>query len=478
MGLRQQTFSAIRWTTISAVGKFGLQLIQLMVLARLLIPSDFGLMALVISILSFIQVFLDMGVSSAIIHHQKISHEELSSLYWLNVATGSVLMILLMVASPLIATTFKKPEMQPLLMYVSANFLFNAISLQLRIVSEKDLRFSVLAKLEFFSALIGVIFGVTVALIGGGVYALVFGSLASASSFMVLAWIYLAQGWRPLMRFRLNEIRRFLSFGAYVMGNNLVNGFNRNADVLLGGRILSANALGMYSLPRDFGLRWADMINPIVTRVGFPVMAKSQSDLKMLKTVFLKTIRMTASINFPLYLSLAIFAPEIVMVIFGNQWAASIPLLRVLAIWGLLRSIGNPVGSLLYATGRADLSFKWNLVWLFIIFPVLWVGLQYGSMGLAIALLCLSIIGQIPNWYFLVHPLCGAGFSEYFNEMAGAFISAALAVACALLIIIPLTGNLSRLLVSLGLGSVLYFLVSFRFNREWVNSMVALIANK
>ncbi len=119
--------------------------------------------------------------------------------------------------------------------------------------------------------------------------------------------------------------------------------------------------MGIYSLPRDLSLRIAFIINPIITRVGFPVMARVQQDTVQLKFIYLQTLRMTASVNFPLYLALALFAEEIVALLFGKQWQASAEYLQIFAVLGLIRSTGNPAGSLLYAVGRANLAFWWNM---------------------------------------------------------------------------------------------------------------------
>ena len=386
-------------------------------------------MALVAAVIAFAQIFSDMGISNAIIHHQKISQEELSSLYWLNVLASMVLMLLLILLSPYIALWYHEPRMQPILMLVSLSFLIAALAQQLRVMAEKQLRFQKIAIIELAASLLSFTTGVLIAFEGGGVYALVLGMLTGVSVTTLLTWCFLAEGWRPLWRLHLGDIKEFLSFGAYMVGFSLINTLNMQADVLIGGRILGTSSLGAFSLPKDLSLRIATIINPIVTRVGLPMMAQAQGDKKLLKSIYLKTLLMTASVNFPLYFMVAIFAPEIVTIMFGSQWQESVSLLRILAFWGLLRSTGNPVGSLVFAIGRPRWMFWWSLGQMLFQVPIFWEGAKYGTQGLAIALLISSAISILAIWYILVRPACGATLSVFSRRFFVPFFISAFAAA-------------------------------------------------
>lgn len=460
------------------LGRAGLGFLQVAILARLLEPADFGLMAIVVAVIAFAQIFSDMGVSNAIVHHQQVSQEELSSLYWLNVSAGAGMLLLLMFASPFVAEFYDAPALHPLLLVVSVYFLVVTSGQQLRVVAEKELRFAELARIELAAAVVGFAVAVTWAFIWPSATALVAGMMASATVLTILSWRILARGWRPMNRLRLKEIRRFLRFGGYTMANNLVNTFNMQADILLGGRLLSAQALGVYSLPRDLSLRVASVINPIVTRVGLPVMAKAQRDQAFLKNVYLKTLRMTASVNFPIYMAVAVFAPEVVALLFGNQWNDAVPLLRILALWGLLRSTGNPVGSLIFAVGRADLAFKWNLAMLFVVPPGLWLGAQHGNEGMAVALLAMSVVLAIPGWYVLVRPLCGAGFKEYFQPLLIPLMVALISSSAAYISVSLFADVWVRLGLGLSIGGVAYLILSRWLNRIWFEAMRELVSRR
>lgn len=478
MSIRQQTFTAVRWTTFAMLSKAVLMLLQVAVLARLLVPGDFGLMALVAAVIAFAQIFSDMGISNAIIHRQKISQEVLSSLYWLNVSASTLLMLVLMLLSPYIATWYHEPRMQPILMLVSSSFLIIALGQQLRVIAEKNMRFQQLAVIELAASLLGFVASVIVAFAGGGVYALVAGMLTGALVATVLAWWVLADGWRPLWRLRLGEVREFLGFGAYMLGFSLTNTVNMQADILIGGRVLGTGSLGAYSLPKELSLRLAMIINPIVTRVGFPVMAQVQGDKARLKAIYLKTLLMTASINFPLYFLIAVFAPEIVAIMFGHQWQESVPLLRILALWGLVRSTGNPVGSLVFAIGRAKWMFLWSLGQMLFWVPTFWIGAKFGVHGLAIALLMSVSVSAVAMWYVLVRPSCGAKFTEFSKQFLAPFIISVLAAVAGFWAAWPFEISVLRLGAGLFIGGLVYLLLSRWLNRTWFAAVTELLLGR
>jgi len=474
MSTKRRIFTAVRWTAVAAVARSALQFLQVSILARLLLPSDFGLMALSMAVIAFAQIFADMGVSNAIIHHQEVDDDQLSSLYWLNVAAGALMMVLVMTASPALSHLYKAPQLEPVLMLTSLYFLINAVGQQLRVMAEKEMTFNVLARIEIASAFVGAAVAIGWALTSPSVIALVAGLLSSALTMTSLCWLKLSRGWRPSARLRLAEIRRFLHFGGYTMANNVVNTLNSQADIFIGGRALSTGDLGFYSLPRDLSLRVAFAVNPIVTRVALPAMAIAQHDRAALRNIYLKSIWMTASVNFPLYAALAVFSADCVLVFFGARWLDAVPVLRVLALWGMIRSIGNPVGSLLFATGRADLAFKWNLGMLVVIPPVLWAAASFGTIAMAIALLSIQLTSFVPGWAVLIRPLCGATLKEYAGSMLRPLVASAIAAAVGSALCSQMDPSLARLVCGVVFGGIAYLLASWMLNRDWLLAMMQL----
>jgi lipopolysaccharide exporter len=469
MTLRKKAFSSVRWTALSSSVKILLQLSQIVILSRLLTPADFGLIAIVVAIVAFLQIFADAGVSNAIIHFQEISNVQLSSLYWLNVSLSVLLAVILAVSSSYIADWYKQPELISLLYIAASTLIISSLGQQLRVNAQKNLQFSQLVKIELSAVISGFLLSVLLAWYGLGVYSIAIGTLLTAVIYCLLAWIFLANGWRPKLQLKLSEIKEFLKYGGYMIGNNLVSTVNGQIDILIGGRIFGTNEMGLYSVPKSLMLNVQMAINPIITQVGLPVIAIAQNDKNRLKNIYLQTMRITSSVNFPIYLSIAFYSNEIVHLVLGDKWQASITLIQIFAIWGLVRSVGNPVGSLLLGVGRADMLFKWNLFWMIITGPSLWLGSHWGVYGMAIAMTILMFLAFLPNWYFLVRPACGANLNEYSMQLIIPLTLALIAVIFSYAIVMHIDNSIYRLLLGLSLGAILYFSISLKFNKILIN---------
>jgi O-antigen/teichoic acid export membrane protein len=341
--------------------------------------------------------------------------------------------------------------------------------------AEKALLFRGVMLVEVFAALLGFSTAVLTALAGWGVISLILGAIVSAFFSTFLFWLFLSQGWRPKFQFDLVEVRSFLGFGASLVANNIVNQINLTIDLILGGRMLDASQLGLYSIPRDLVLRVQSIVNPIVTRVAFPLIAEVQCDIDLVRKIYLQMINMTASTNAPIYIGVAFFAEEVVEILLGDGWGKSAQILQVLAIWGSLRSIGNPVGSLLLGMGHVDLSLKWNLGLLMVVPPVVWFGSLNGPQGISLALLFLSVTLFIPGWFILVKPLCNAGLTVYSIAALRPLLISVLSVLPAFLVASNLNSSIYRLIIGFLIAAPLYLLLSFWLNREWIRAVFELI---
>jgi O-antigen/teichoic acid export membrane protein len=436
-------------------------------------------MAVVVAIASFLQIFSDAGISNAIIHYQHLTEEQRSSLYWLNVGVSLAVALLLSVSAPWVAQWYREPVIKNLLMLAGLSLFVNSLGQQLRVKAQKDLRFDSLAKVELSAVICGFLVAVCSAgAFSEGVYALAWATLATSLASSCFAWLVLAGSWRPMWRLNVGEIRPFLKFGSYMVGNNLVNSFATQIDILIGTRLFGAHAMGAYTLSKNLTVNVQNVINPIVTQVGLPVMARAQEDEQRLRRIYMQTIRMTASVNFPIYLAIAFFANDVVAIMLGEKWRHAVPLLQVFAFWGLFRSIGNPVGSLLFAKGRADLAFKWNVVILFFIAPALWIGSCFGLYSMAWTAAALMAALFIPGWYFLVRPLCGAGFAEYAAQVLIPFALAAASVISAVSVTEEFEARIVKLLAAGLLGTIVYLLLSLLFNRPWIEAIRELLLRK
>lgn len=475
MSLASRTVSAVSWITVSTVSRASLQLAQLAVLARLLSPQDFGLMAIVAVVSSYAALFSDVGLSTAFVQRQQISREERSSLYWFTVLSGGGLMLAVMALSPLVARFFREPHLVPLISLVATNFLVVALGQQLRIDAEKSLNFRPVALIDISVAIVSFLAAVLAAWIGWGVYALVVSSMVASWLTMLLQWSFLANGWRPSRRLRWKEVHWFVKFGSGMVINNIINHVSSTADLLIGGRMLGAGELGIYSVPRNLILQVQGMVNPVFTRVGFPLIASMQHDRNRVKQVYLKTMNLTCTVNAPLHVALGVYAPEVTSLLLGERWSGATQLLRIIAIWGLLRSFGNPAGTLLFGLGQVRLAIWWNLGLLAAVGPSLWLGSHWGPIGMAWSMVGVMAVSFVPGWAILVRPTCGAEFWIYSRQMLVPTTCALLAGLISWVTVSGLTAHWMRLGIGLVSGLVAYLLLCWLCNRESVKMTVSLM---
>jgi O-antigen/teichoic acid export membrane protein len=254
---------------------------------------------------------------------------------------------------------FHEPRLGRIIPVAAISIVISSISLQFHWMLEKELRFNSLAKQEILSTVFGVFVAIASALWGWG-YGRWFGQLAAVGIKTILLLQIGWTNWRPRIHFKTNDLEGYLSFGLYQMAGKykLFQLEGRSAACWLFTRNKGIRILQFcfYSCT-GAGIR----INPIMTRVAFPVFSKIQQDVKLLKHSYIKMLNLLSSVNAPLLIGMIAVAPIIIPVIFGSQWIPAILLVQILAFFSLIRSTGNPVGSLLLAKGRADLGFRWNL---------------------------------------------------------------------------------------------------------------------
>jgi lipopolysaccharide exporter len=411
---KQALMAGVRSAGSSTVIINILQLLQLFVLARLLAPSDFGLMGMVTVVIGFASVILDLGIGNAIIHRQGVTGESLSSLYWLNLLFGLILFCAMWAVAPLVVGIYAESRLSGIMFWMSLIFLITPLGQPFQTLLEKRLAFGQLAKIETAAAGVGVIVSIAMALAGSRVYALVSGALANSGAKAVLLALIGGATWRPSLRFSFTDLKGYVGFGLHHVGQRAVNYLTANIDFFLIGNFLGAQALGCYALAYNLASLPSAKINAVIARVFFPVFSRVQNDIVRLRDGYLRMQKVTSMINIPVLFGMAIVAPLAVPLFFGEAWTESVLLLQILTIVGLFRSLAGTVGPLLLAGGRPDLGFKWSLLIVIFQVPGLYLGLLTGgAVGVAVAFAMLQCFYFPLNYLILIRTLLGACLRDY-----------------------------------------------------------------
>jgi len=478
MSLTQAAARGIRWTTLSMLLVSITQMVRLVVLGRILGPEAFGLMAMMLVVTGFAELLGQMGLSEAIIQRPDPTHTELSSLYWLNIALGGLMYATLLLATPLIAALYSTPELERLLPWLALAFLISPWGAQFKALLQKRLHFKPLTIIEIIAAIVGMLVAIVLAWLGNGVWSLVWGQLAQSA---VMALSFFLVGWQrqmlPGLHFNYTAVKPYLSFGLHLLGSNIMNYFNTRIDQLVVGALLGSQALGYYSMAFNLVLQPVSRINPVLTQVAFPVLARVQSDKVRLKRGYFRMLNLLTSINAPLLIGVAVVAQPLVTIVLGDQWLPIVPIIQILALFSLIRSTANAGGSLILACGRADLAFYWNLM-LFAIIPMaIFFGVKIsGLLGVAWSLLGLQILLLFGWYHFAVKRLLGYCFLGYIGSMITSVIFA-VPMAGAVIGIAPFLSTLPapmHLTVQVMLGGVVYVSLYISFRKEFVKEQLQL----
>lgn len=412
-----QIFSGVKWTAIGSAVVAITAILKVSILARYLEKEDFGIMALISLVIGFMNLFSDMGLTSAILHKQDITKNEYASIYWLNAIISIVLYLLLVLVTPLIADFYHEKALKQLIPLLGLNLLISAIGRMFRTIENKFLLFKAVALIDIFSSVLSLFCATYLAVSGFGIYSLVYSALAHYTFSSIVLLLLGLKKYGLLFHFNSNETKPFLRIGLYQVGGQVVNYFNRDIDLLLVGKLFSTEVLGGYSLAKQLVMRPMNFINPIMTRVGAPVLSKFQEQIHILKDNYLKLINIVSTINILVYVAIVIFAEFFVEILYGRGFDEIVSLVRILCFYMVFRAVGSPVGSLVVATGKTHLEFYWNLLTLLILPLFIYQGSLFGVKGSAWGLTLSAIVLFVPGWKFLVNKMTGASLFEYINAI-------------------------------------------------------------
>lgn len=404
MSLESKAIAGVKWSTVSMVAVTFLQLGQLTVLARYIAPEEFGLMAIIMVVISFSQSFMDMGISNAIIQRRTITHTQLSSLYWLNIFSGIILFTILFCITPLIVNFYNEPSIKEPLWILSTIFIIMSTGSQYKTLCQKELQFNYIAKIELTANSLAFVVAVTSAIKNMGIYSIIYGYLTQAS---IMSALYIFIGIKkhhiPSLTYKHGDLKGFYSFGLYQMGTRAINFLSANIDKILIGKMLGMQQVGFYNMAWQLIIFPLSKINPVVNNVAFPLYSKIQGDKESLRNYYSITVRGLSLITVPILAFLFFFSEDVVLVAFGEGWKVTANLVTILSMVGILKALANPGGAILLAKGYVRIDFWWNIAWSIILASAIYLTLKFSVKVEAVAwsVLIVSLSFGI-IWHFII----------------------------------------------------------------------------
>ena len=469
MSLREKTLNGAKWSAIATVIIIGLGLIQMTVLARIIDSHQFGLLTVSLVIIALADTLSDFGIANSIIQRKEIGYVELTTLYWINVGLGIVVCVAMFLLSDTIASVLNTPDLALLIKALSLAFVVIPHGQQFRALMQKELEFNKIGIIETSSVLTGFTFTVVSAHVWPLAMTAILGYLVNCV-LRTLLFGYLGRKiYRPGLHFSLASVSANLRFGAWLTADSIINYVNTNLSTLVLARTLGAGVAGGFNLAWNVAVVPPIKLNPIITRVLFPAFAKIQDDNEKLRVNFYKLLSVVGIINFPALLGLMVVSNNLVPLVFGEKWIAIVPILQLLCIVGLLRSVGNPIGSLLMAKARVDISFKFNVFKTFLFIPAILVGGNIaGALGVTLGFLLVQVINTVLSYFVMIKPVLGTSYRQYMLSLCLPFYLSLPTLIVSYLLGIALQGQLElSLLLGLQIASgALAFVVTIVLSRH------------
>lgn len=395
---RGRVSQAISWSAVDLLVRSGLNAAVLIVLARVLAPADFGLMAMLALFVALATLLVDSGFSLALIQRQGASHVDESTIFFFTVGMAVVVAALLSALAPWIANFYKQPILREMTWWMALNLFLNSFGTIHTALLTKNLDFRTLAKATGSASVISGCVALILALQGFGVWSLIGQALAFTVTMVMLLW--LLHPWRPIWIFDSTSLRSYFGFGGYVLWSGLLNVMYRNLYALLIGKMHPVEDVGYYSQARRVQDLPVRALTGIVDRVSFPVFASVANNKSRLTRMLSKAITAIFFVTAPLMVGLAVLVEPLTVLVFGDKWLPMAPVLEALAIAGLVSPLNQMNLNALKAQGYAALNAKIQLIRVGIAIFLLLVTSPYGIVAVAYGQALASLLAFVVNTYY------------------------------------------------------------------------------
>lgn len=411
--------------------KFFFNMASAVVLARLLTPGDYGLIAMVAVVTNFSYPFRNLGLSAATIQKPTIDNRQVSNLFWVNVGLSVAIMFLTIAFAPVVAWFYGEPRLIMITAAIASGFIFTGLAIQHEALLKRQMRFFGLAVTELAAMFAGTITAIALAWWGAGVWALVAANLMTAFSFMTGVWI--ACRWRPGLPVRNSGVRSMLKFGRNLTGNNILNYVARNIDNLLIGRVWGPRQLGLYARAYQLLLLPLDQISAPIDGVAVTALSRLTDDPERYRGAYLRMLEKLAMVTMPTMALMIGTSDWLVRVMLGPQWVETGKIFAILGILGLIEPISNTMGWLLISQGRTHHVLQWGAIEAVLSITSIFVGLPWGAIGVATSYAVTGVCLRKPLHFWFVMRSGPVRLKEFYRALAASAV-AAISVLAGLLV--------------------------------------------
>lgn len=477
--LKQKVIKGLSWKLLERFASQGISFIIQIILARLLLPEEFGIMAIISLLFIFFNTFVEGGFSRSLIQKREADDIDLSSVFWLNLLLASVAYAILFFCAPYISEFYQSPQLILLIRVFSVNMFIGALYNVQSSILIKEMEFKKLFFRNFAGTLFSGFLGVSGAYLGFGIWSLVIQQ--TARNIIYAISILLIVPWRPSRLIRMDRAKSLFQFGWKLLISTTIFNIQHQIRSLIIGKSFSLETLGYYNRGNQFPELIVENVNGAVQAVLFPAFSKQQGNLPDIKNTIRQSVTSTAFLIFPILMCLAAVAEPLTELLLTEKWLPSVPYIRLMAIASLLTPIGSYNLQAIIALGHSDIDLKLGLMKLFVNIVVLIIAIPYGLIAVTWGILLTTYFGAILSAY-PNRKLLGYSFREQFSDIFPIFLLS-LVVAAAVYSVqyfhMPL---FATILIQFIFGTALYITLARVFMYErlkymWVTLKIVIDPN-
>lgn len=462
---KNKTLSGFMWTFSDLIMNQGIQFIIQIILARLLLPSDFGLIGMITIFIFISNSIIDSGFANALIREKKVTQKDYSTVFYFNLITSIIIYIILFILSPYISKFYNEIKIISILRVLGLTVIINSFGLVQRVILTKKIDFKTQTKINVMASIISGIMGIIMAIIGFGVWSLVARTLFQSIIQSLL--LCMLNKWIPSLEFDFSSFKKYFKFGWKLLVSGLINTIYNNIYYLIIGKGFSAYELGYYTNASKVKDISTQSINTAIQKVTYPVLSNISDDEK-LKMSYIKLLKISAFIIFPIVMGLSAISDPLFNIVFGEKWAPSIILFQILCFEGMLYPIHSINLNILQVKGRSDLFLKLEIikkiVYTIIIASVLF--LKLGIIHLLLGAVLNSYIAYFINTYY-TKDLINYSIKEQIKDIMPSLISSLVMWFLLRLVSNSLqTNNFIKIIIQILIGIVLYISINIIFRNE------------
>ncbi len=463
------------WTTIERFSTQIVQFILSIIIARILLPADYGLIGMLSIFYAISVIFINSGFSQALIQKKDKSQEDYNTIFFFNVGSATFLYLILYFGAPFIASFYHQPKLIAITRVNSIILIINSLTAVQSAILVIRLKFDAIAKVSIISVILSGIVGVVLAYLGFGVWALVWQGIASASINSI--YLFAMCRWIPTFSFSTLSFRTLFSFGYKVTLSSLINAVYNNISSLIIGKVFNATDLGYFSRAEGFSNLPANTVTQVVTKVNYPILAKLQDDNQKLTSTYSALLRAPVFILYPILFGIATLAAPIIVVLVGDRWLPSASLLPILCLTGLWSPLTHINLNLLYVKGRTDLVLKLELIKKPIAFALLFIAIPFGIQAICASIALYSFVAFTFNCYY-TGKILNYGFWKQLKEILPFFGYSALMSLAVWAVTLPFSNDFVKLAVGIPTGIVTYYAIARVFCDKTLLSAINMITDR